>query len=170
MFRQRGETRDLLRPTPNNLYRSGQEVIKLAHMLSIVSWGTSWILFKLHLKVTGRIRLEGRRIPMIITLLCLSRISTVSVLLTLEQSRREGGGLDSTCALMRALRRALPGEEASGRALGLDGKRPLRPFRLSVLTTAEEKMKRATLFSSDLLNGTKNNGLRSFLALSVYLL
>lgn len=71
---------------------------------------------------------------------------------------------------MRALRRALPGEEASGRALGLDGKRPLRPFRLSVLTTAEEKMKRVTLFSSDLLNGTKNNGLRSFLALSVYLL
>lgn len=65
---------------------------------------------------------------------------------------------------MRALRRVLPGEEASGRALGLDGRRPLRPFRLSVLTTAGQKVKRATLFSFGLLSGTNMNGLRSFFA------
>lgn len=38
---------------------------------------------------------------------------------------------------MRALRRLLTGEDESGSVLGLDGKRPLRPFRLSVLTTAK---------------------------------
>lgn len=60
-------------------------------------------------------------------------------LLTLKQLRREGGGFESTCALTRALRRLLTGEDESGTALGLDGRRPLRPFRPSVLTTAEHK-------------------------------
>lgn len=61
--------------------------------------------------------------------------------LTLKHSSREGGGFDSTCALMRALRRVLPGEDESETAFGLDGRRPLRPFRLSVLTTAEREEK-----------------------------
>lgn len=65
--------------------------------------------------------------------------------LTLKQSRREGGGFDSTCALMRALRRAPPGEDESETALGLDGRRPLRPFRLAVLTTAEHEEKSVEL-------------------------
>lgn len=51
-------------------------------------------------------------------------------------SRTGGGGFDSTCALIRALRRALTGDGGSWSALGLDGRRPLRPLRLSVLTTA----------------------------------
>ena len=67
--------------------------------------------------------------------------------LTLKQSRREGGGFDSTCALMRALRRVPPGEDESETALGLDGRRPLRPFRLSVLTTAEHEEKSVELES-----------------------
>lgn len=41
------------------------------------------------------------------------------------------------CALTRALSRVLTCEDESCRTLGLDGRRPLRPFRLSVLTTAE---------------------------------
>lgn len=48
---------------------------------------------------------------------------------------------------MRALRRVVTGEDASERALDLDGKRPLRPFRLSVLTTAEHEEERGHFFS-----------------------
>lgn len=48
---------------------------------------------------------------------------------------------------MRALKRELTGEDESGTAFGLDGRRPLRPFRLSVLTTAEHEEKQETILS-----------------------
>lgn len=48
--------------------------------------------------------------------------------------------MDSTCALMRELSSVLTGEDESGRTLCLEGRRPLRPFRLSVRTTAEQEI------------------------------
>ncbi len=47
MFGQGGEAWDPLRPTSNHLHRSGQEVIKLPHMLSVVSLRASWTLLDL---------------------------------------------------------------------------------------------------------------------------
>ena len=47
MFGQGGKARDLLRPASNHLHRSGQEVIELPHMLSVISRGASWTLLKL---------------------------------------------------------------------------------------------------------------------------
>ena len=48
MLGQGGKARDLLRPTSNHLHRSGQEVIKLPHMLSIISQRAFRTLFELH--------------------------------------------------------------------------------------------------------------------------
>lgn len=132
MFGQRGEARYLLRPTSNHLHRPGKQVIKLPHMLSVVFQRTSWTLLEL-----GNRRIQVKKCIKSQTQLS-GRYShkTIPALLTFKSSR-QGGGLDSMCALTRALRRVLTCEDESWRAFGLDGRRPLRPFRLSVLTTAE---------------------------------
>lgn len=48
-----GEARDLLRPASNHLHRPGQQVIKLPHVLSVVSWRAPRTLLAL---VKGRQR------------------------------------------------------------------------------------------------------------------
>lgn len=55
MFGQGGKAGDLLRPASDHLHGSGQEVIKLPDVLSIISRWTSWTLLELQ-KVTSGVR------------------------------------------------------------------------------------------------------------------
>lgn len=50
MSGQGGEAWDLLRPAPDDLHRSGQEVVKLPHVLSVVPRRTPRVLLKLQVE------------------------------------------------------------------------------------------------------------------------
>lgn len=59
VFGQGGEARNLVGPTSDHLHRSGQEVVELTHVLSVVPHGAPWSLLR---QVKGHQRDSIKRI------------------------------------------------------------------------------------------------------------